>query len=129
MATVPVKVLLVGESGLEFSGLTEQLEKYGCECESVSGCVDGAQLVRRTSFDLVLCSGRMKGFQALVSAALHSSASLFRCLLVEDGCWWGPGRLPGQTVLACPGFSGHRIGQCARGHSQGKSDSRRSVCP
>ncbi len=80
--TWPVRVLLVGGSNIGFSPLSESLEKSGYHCEFVATCLDGARLVARASFDLVLCSGRTKGFQLLLSAARRSFASLFRYLLV-----------------------------------------------
>lgn len=100
----PVKVLLVGGSNIGFSPLSERLEGSGYKCEFVTTCLDGARLVARKSFDLVLCSGRMKGFQLLLSAARRSSASLFRYLLVEDGCWWVPTVLRGETCSRAPAF-------------------------
>lgn len=101
-----IKVLLVGGSSVGFSPLSEQLEKSGYKCRFVSTCLDGARLVARASFDLVLCSGRMKGFQLLLGAVRRSSASLFRYLLVEDGCWWVPTVLRGEDCLRAPAFRG-----------------------
>jgi len=100
----PVKVLLVGGSSVGFSPLSEQLEKSGYQCRFVGTCLDGARLIARSSFDLVLCSGRMKGFQLLLSAVRRSSASLFRYLLVEDGCWWVPTVLRGEDCSRAPAF-------------------------
>jgi len=100
----PVEVLLVGGSSIGFSPLSERLEKSGYNCQFVSTCLDGARLIARASFDLVLCSGRMKGFQVLLSAARRSSASLFRYLLVEDGCWWVPTVLRGEECSRAPAF-------------------------
>jgi CheY-like chemotaxis protein len=99
-----VKVLVVGGSTVGFSSLSERLEKSGYKCEFVTTCLDGARLVGRRSFDLVLCSGRMKGFQLLLSAARRTSASLFRYLLVEDGCWWVPTVLRGERCTRAPAF-------------------------
>jgi len=102
--TRPVKVLLVGGSSVGFSPLSERLEKSGYHCEFVANCLEGARLVARAAFDLVLCSGRMKGFQLLLSAACRSSASLYRYLLVEDGCWWVPTVLRGEVCSRAPAF-------------------------
>ena len=102
--TQPVRVLLVGGSNIGFSPLSGRLEKSGYQCQFVTSCLDGARLVARSSFDLVLCSGRMKGFQLLLSAARRSSASLFRYVLVEDGCWWVPTVLRGEPCLGAPAF-------------------------
>jgi len=99
-----VNVLLVGGTNIGFSPLSESLEKSGYHCEFVATCLDGARLVARASFDLVLCSGRTKGFQLLLSAARRSSASLFRYLLVEDGCWWVPTVLRGESCTRAPAF-------------------------
>jgi CheY-like chemotaxis protein len=101
-----IKVLLVGGSNVGFSPLSEQLEKSGYKCRFVSTCLDGARLVARASFDLVLCSGRMKDFQLLLGAVRRSSASLFRYLLVEDGCWWVPAVLRGEDCTRAPAFRG-----------------------
>ena len=98
----PVRVLLVGGSSVGFSPLSEQLERSGYQCRFVSTCLDGARLIARASFDLVLCSGRMKGFQLLLSAVRRSSASLLRYLLVEDGCWWVPTVLRGEDCSRAP---------------------------
>jgi CheY-like chemotaxis protein len=100
----PVKVLLVGGSSVGFSPLSEQLERSGYQCRFVATCLDGARLIARASFDLILCSGRMRGFQLLLSAVRRSSASLFRYLLVEDGCWWVPTVLRGEDCSRVPAF-------------------------
>jgi hypothetical protein len=102
--TWPVRVLLVGGSNIGFSLLSERLEKSGYHCEFVATCLDGARLIARASFDFVLCSGGTKGFQLLLSAARRSSASLFRYLLVEDGCWWVPTVLRGESCTRAPAF-------------------------
>jgi len=96
MVTPLVRVLLIAESGLGFSPLLERLKNFGCQCHLVSSCLDGARLIEQTSFDLVLCSGRTENFQSLLSAARSSSASLFRYLMVEHGCWWVPTIVRGE---------------------------------
>ena len=102
MDTATVRVLLVGESQTGFSSLLQRLQKSGCQCHFVASCFDGARLVAHASFDLILCSGQMNGFQVLSNAARGSSASLFRYLLVEDGCWWVPAVLRGEQSAGAP---------------------------
>ena len=111
MGTTPAKVLLIGGNGMRFSPAAEHLAERGCECHLVSGCLDGARLLGRNSFDLILCSGRTRGFQELVSAVLRSSASLFRYLSVEDGGWWVPTVSRGQRCLDAPGFRDAEFGE------------------
>jgi hypothetical protein len=54
MATARLRVLLVAESGTGFSPLLERLENFGCQCQLVPSCIEGARLVEDTFFDLVL---------------------------------------------------------------------------
>jgi hypothetical protein len=102
MNPVLVRVLLVGESRIGFSCLLERLQKGGCQCHFTASCVEGAHLVADSSFDLVLCSGQMDGSQDLISAVQGSNATLFRYVLVEDGCWWVPAVLQGEQCAGAP---------------------------
>jgi hypothetical protein len=104
MATAPVRVLLVAENGKGFSPLQERLEDSGCQCQVASSCLDGAQLIAQKPFDLVVCSDRAEDFGSLLDAARSSSASLFRYLLVEDGCWWVPSILRGRRCSRAVAF-------------------------
>ena len=97
-----VRVLLVGESRIGFSSLLERLQKSGCQCLFTTSCVEGAHLVADSSFDLVLCSGQMDGSQDLVRAVRDSNATLFRYVLVEDGCWWVPAVRQGEQCACAP---------------------------
>jgi hypothetical protein len=103
-ATAPVQVLLVGGANIGFWPLSAHLEQSGYRCECVSNCLDAARLVARRSFELVLCSVRMKAFELLLTAVRHSSASLFRYVLVEDGCWWVPSVLRGEPCSSTFAF-------------------------
>ena len=87
MDTGNMRVLLVGaEAGLSF--LCARLHKAGCLCQVAPTSAEGARLLSRRLFDLVLCSIDVDGYDVLADAVLNSSASLFRYLPVEDGCWW-----------------------------------------
>jgi hypothetical protein len=97
-----LRVLLVGESQVGFSSLSQRLENNTCQCQFVSSGFDGARLLAQCTFDLVLCSSQIDGFQALCSAACSSSASLFRYVLEEDGCWWIPAVLRGEECAGTP---------------------------
>jgi hypothetical protein len=102
MRVATVSVLLVGDSEEEFSSLLQPLEKRGCQCQFVPSCLDAGGMVAQASFDLVLCSSQIKGFQTLLDAACRSSASLFRYFPVEDGCWWVPVAVRGERCLDAP---------------------------
>lgn len=96
MYAATARVLLVGENEIGFSSLLHRLEKNGCQCRFTTSCFEGARLVVDSSFDLVLCGGQMNGSQDLISAVLGSTSTLFRYVLVEDGCWWVPAVLRGE---------------------------------
>ena len=102
MPSSGAKVLLVGDGAMRLSSAAEYLAEHGCECQSTSRCADGARLVSHTPYLVILCSGRTRGFQELVSAALHSQASIFRYVAVEEGCWWvltvSRGELPSHAA-------------------------------
>jgi hypothetical protein len=106
MATRPVRVLLVGGNSVGSWPFSERLEESGYHCECVSTCLDAAHLMADGLFDLALCSVRVKGFDLLLGAVRHSSTSLFRYVLVEDGCWWIPTVLRGESCLNAPAFRG-----------------------
>jgi hypothetical protein len=44
----------------------------------------------------------VKGFHELLSAAKNSGATLFRYILVEDGCWLLPTLIAGEPCLSAP---------------------------
>jgi len=100
----PVRILLVGESPMGFSYLSQRLEKRGCECRVASSNYDGARLFREQGFDLVLCCGSRDGIEPLVTSIIGSSASLYRSHRVEDGCWWLPAVLRGEACAGAPAF-------------------------
>ncbi len=119
MATTPVKVLLVLESATGPSFLLERLTNSGCECELASCCVDAARRITQTPFDIVLCSERTKDFSSLLNAVLSSSASVFRYLLVDDGCWWIPAVCRGEPCSDAPALRdsefSEALGQMTKG--------------
>jgi hypothetical protein len=98
---IPPRVLFVGRS-LGSCSLSERLRTCGCQCQFASSCFDAIQLASKSSFDLVLCGGRVKGFHELLSAAKNSRATLFRYVLVEDGCWLLPTLIAGEPCLSAP---------------------------
>jgi hypothetical protein len=100
---IPPRVLFVGES-LASCSLSERLRSRGCQCQFVSSCFDGVRLATDTSFDLVLCSGRTRGFKELLSTAKSWGATVLRYVLVEDGCWLVPALLRGEPCLSVPAF-------------------------
>lgn len=102
MDAATVKVLLVGESKAGYSSIIRHLEKRGCQCQFTNSCSQGACLIADSSFDLVLCGSQMDGSQDLISAVIDSHATLFRYVLVEDGCWWVPAVLQGKYSSDAP---------------------------
>jgi hypothetical protein len=104
MATAPVKVLLVAENTVGFYPLLERLENCGYQCEVTPSCEDGARLVAEAPFDVALCSVGTQNLAPLLSAVQSSSSSLFRYLLVQDGCWWVPSVLRGEPCSDAPAF-------------------------
>ncbi len=102
MNAAAVRVLLVGESKAGYASLLQRLQKSDCQCQFTASCSEGARLVADSSFDLVLCGSQMDGSQNLIRAVLGSSATLFRYVLVEDGCWWVPAILRGKYCAGAP---------------------------
>ena len=100
MDAATVRVLLVGESRAGYSSILQRLQKSGCQCQFAASCKEGARMVGDASFDLVLCGSQMDGSQNLIRAVAGSSASLFRYVLVEDGCWWVPAILQGESCAS-----------------------------
>jgi CheY-like chemotaxis protein len=97
-------VLLVVESATGLSPLLQRLEDFGCQCQLAASCLDAAQRITQTSFDVVLCGDQTKNFPSLLNAVRSSSASLFRYLLVEDGCWWVRAICQGEPCSDAPAF-------------------------
>lgn len=138
VASRPVRVLLVGGGSVGNWPFAERLEQSGYHCECVATCLDAAHLMADGLFDLALCSVRMKGFELLRSAVSHSSTSLFRYVLVEDGCWWLPTVLRGESCLNAPAFRGTEFAgaldtmikrarfACPRAHAAGADTENRS---
>jgi len=102
----PVRVLLIGAGSVGCWPFSEHLEESGYHCEYVPTCLEAARLIAQGSFDLTLCSVRVKGFELLLGAVRHSLSSLFRYVLVEDGCWWVPTVLRGESCPSVPAFRG-----------------------
>lgn len=98
----PVRILLVGESPMGFSYLSQRLEKRGCECSVACSNVDGARLFHEHPFDVILCCGCRDGIESLIRSIIGSSASLYRSHRVEDGCWWLPAVLHGEACSGAP---------------------------
>jgi len=111
---IPPRVLFVGES-LGSCSLSERLRACGCQCQFVSSCIDAIELASKISFDLVLCGGRVKGFHDLLSAAKNSGATLFRYVLVEDGCWLLPTLVAGEPCLSAPALRESELTQVLLG--------------
>lgn len=102
MDVATVRALLVGESKAGYSPLLQRLQKGGCQCQFVASCNEGARLVAESLFDIVFCGSQMDGFQNLIQAVVESSSTLFRYVLVEDGCWWVPTILQGKYCAGGP---------------------------
>jgi len=100
----PVSVLLIGKREVGFSSIHRWLEQRGCRCTFVSSHSEGAQLIARDRFDLVLCSDRIAGISALLNSAVDSPTSAFCCHTVEDGYWWLPVIRDGEKCLGQPGL-------------------------
>ena len=97
-----VKVLVVGESPVEFSLISLHLEKRGGQCRFASSNAEAARLFSEQPFDLVLCSDRIAGIHALISSLTGSSASLFCSDTGKASCWWVPAVLHGERCLGAP---------------------------
>jgi hypothetical protein len=102
MSTKLVRVLLVGESAKGFSSLLQRLEKRGCECYVATSNLEATRLSVRHLFDLVLCTDRMEGINALIASLIGSPTTLFSCYPVEDSCWWLPAVRHGEKCLGTP---------------------------
>lgn len=96
-------VLFVGGISTSWP-LLKSLEADGYQFRLADSCSEAARLAEQGYFDLILCSGRMKDFDALLNAALKSSASVFRYVPVEDGYWWLPTVLNGGSCARVPAF-------------------------
>jgi len=103
----PVKILLVGEHATSPCSLLRHLEDGGCQCLFASSGKDAIRLYGEQVPDLVLCADGAEGIHLLIAFLVGSSASVFRCHLVESSCWWlplleqGRGRLPAPALRPC----------------------------
>jgi len=98
----PVKILLVGEHATGPCSLLSHLEGRGCHCLFASSGKQAIRLYGEQAPDLVLCADRAEGIGALIAFLVGSSASAFRCHLVETGCWWLPLLLGGRERFQAP---------------------------
>jgi hypothetical protein len=99
MKSKSARVLIVAETAMGFSSVSRLLEQRGCDCRFVGSYPEGAHLLTKQPFDLVLCSDRTDGLHTLMNRVIESSASMFRSLLVEHSCWWLPAVLHGEKCL------------------------------
>jgi hypothetical protein len=106
-----VRVLLVGESEAGFSSVKDHLRGFNCYCEFARWWSSRAGGAPHGSFDLILYSVDVKGFQATAATVLHSSGSVFRCLPVEDGCWWVPTVVLGKPSVGAPALRPNEFAQ------------------
>ncbi len=102
MSTRAVRVLLVGEIVEGFSFLLQHLKKRGCECYVATSSLEATRLSSGHAFDLVLCTDRMEGINALIESLIGSSTTLFHFHPVEDSCWWLPAVRHGEKCLGTP---------------------------
>jgi hypothetical protein len=98
----PVKVLLVGENTAGPCSLLRHLEDRGCHCLFASSGKQAIRLYGEQSPDLVLCADGAEGIRPLIAFLVGSSASVFRCHLVETSCWWLPVLAHGRVRLLAP---------------------------
>jgi hypothetical protein len=85
------RVLIVGGDARGLFGMVQRLEQWGCQCFLVDTEESASRLFSQESFDLVLAIGRQCCIGATLATVLRgTSASLFRAVPVEDGCWWIP---------------------------------------
>lgn len=99
MSLGTVKVLLAGERANGFSLLLQYLERRGYECRVAASSSEAMRLCAAYAFDVVLCTDQMEEFHLLIAALAGSTATLYRCYLVEDGCWWVPAIRHGEKCL------------------------------
>lgn len=97
-----VDVLLVGENAVEFSALSQFLEKRGGKCRFAASHAKAAQLFSERPFDLVLCTDRMADMHNLTTTLSGSLASLFCYHIFETSGWWVPAVLHGKRCLGSP---------------------------
>jgi DNA-binding NtrC family response regulator len=86
------KVLLIGGGPQYWSCSAMYLRRCGCDCQFAFSYQETRWLVGAQGFDLVLSLLRLQDGSAfpLIRLLEGSSATLFFCLSVEDGCWWLP---------------------------------------
>jgi|SRR5579859_149800 len=106
-----LRVLMVGTSAKGASFLLQCLEKRGCECHMAISSAEAALLFSKRGFDLVLCTGWMRGMNGLIATLIGSRASLFCSHPVEDSCLWLPVVRDGEKCLGAPAL---RPGEFAR---------------
>jgi hypothetical protein len=102
MTTQPIRVLLVGQGAKGSSLLLDFLEKRGCNCFLSRSISETDLLITGFTFDLVLCTDWTEGIDASIESVIGPHTTLFRCHLVEDGCWWLPIVRHGERCLGTP---------------------------
>jgi hypothetical protein len=97
-----VKVLMVGENASGPCSLSRHLEDRGCHCLFASSGKQAIRIYTEHAPDLVLCGDGAEGVRPLIAFLVGSSASVFRCHLVETSCWWLPVLVQGRVRLRAP---------------------------
>ncbi len=82
------------------SSPTGWLPQCGCDCHVATCLSEAASLLGEQHFDVVLFDLDIFDGKThrLISQLNDSTASLFSCLDVEDGCWWLPAGIPGKGL-------------------------------
>jgi hypothetical protein len=74
------------------------LQRFGCDCHTATSIRDAVALLDEHPFLVVLSEFHVcdSSTRRLIAQLAGSTASLFFCLEVEDGCWWLPAIMKGQ---------------------------------
>ncbi len=112
MCAEPSSILLVGRDFTPGSQFFERLCRSGCACAIAKSLAGARTALDAREFDLVLSEMALPDGSALPLLGLleNTSATLFFCVAVHDGCWWLPAlqhgrRTWGDAALRPPDFA------------------------
>jgi hypothetical protein len=93
-------ILLVGRSFSPGSAFLERLCRNGCSCAVANNLDEARAAICAGGFELVLSEMALPDSSAfpLISMLEGTSASLFLCVGVHDGCWWLPALARGRRT-------------------------------
>jgi hypothetical protein len=94
-----VKVLLLGESEVDWSSLALHLEDRGCDCWLAKSIEDAHSLLDRQKFQLVLTAKPLLQANRIIWRLQELNCNVFYRYPVGDGCWWLPAMDHGKECL------------------------------